>query len=145
MNKKDIELQIEAMKQENDGKLFIGLVHNIYGPLRGLNFIIKDLPASEAIAMMDEGQKSISSERELELLMKRLERGIPPSSMRDLVSLVWSKTMLATMPMILPFEMVEEAENPPIEVSTIKEGIKAIQEAANKGESDPFFFRKGII
>lgn len=149
MNKKEAELAIDEMKGQNGGKLFIGMVHQIYGPLRGLNFIIKDLPSNEAIAMMDEAQKPVSSERELELMMKRINSGIAPSTMRDLAGAIWSKTMLATIPMILPFEMVAEAENPPAEVSTLKDGIKAVYRALKLTEqlqkSDLYFFRKGII
>ena len=56
---------------------------------------------------------------------------------------------MAVQLMILPYEMVEQAENPPTEVNSLKEGrseiLKNLAFTAPLQTQDPFFFRVGII
>jgi hypothetical protein len=62
---------------------------------------------------------------------------------------IWTKTGMAVQLMILPYEMVEQAENAPTEVNSLEEGRKEILRnlsfTASLQEKDPFFFRVGIV
>jgi hypothetical protein len=56
---------------------------------------------------------------------------------------------MAVQLMILPYEMVEQAENSPTEVKSLEDGRKEILRnlsfTAPLQEKDPFFFRVGIV
>jgi hypothetical protein len=51
--------------------------------------------------------------------------------------------------MVLPNELIEQAENPPIEVKDIREGrneiLKVFRMTYPLQEKDPHFFRVGIV
>ena len=106
-----------------EGFVFIGMVHPaVYGPLRGLNFIIVNPDA-----------------KELDLYLK--------SGCEDISTHVWSKTMMAARPMLLPKDLISQAETKVVEVKTIKEGEAHIINilAQHPFEKDQFYFRRGII
>ena len=113
------ELESEIKK---DGVLWLGMVHQtVYGPLRGLNFILKNPNPKEVHShLTNGGMDAINFD-------------------------VWSKTMLAARLMVLPREMVSLAETPPIEVNSIKEGEEHIRKMLKKGDGDFWYFRVGIV
>ena len=39
--KSQVKDQLDEMITNSNGKVFMGMVHHMYGPLRGLNFILK--------------------------------------------------------------------------------------------------------
>ena len=149
MNRKDIELQMKALQEENGGKLFIGMIHELYGPLRGLNCIVEGADPKDVVNMIDDANKPISNEREFELAVKRMESGLPPRTPQELVFCVWTKTMLKTTIMVLPFEMVDETENPPAVVDSLAKALTEINKSLAQTEQlqkgDAWFFRRGII
>lgn len=121
MKDKKLFKELEGMIKK-DGTLLLGMVHpTVYGPLRGLNFILRNPNAKEVHShMTNGGMNSINFD-------------------------VWSKTMLAARLMLLPREMTSEAETPPIEVNSIKEGEEHIRKMLKKGDGDFWYFRKGIL
>jgi hypothetical protein len=120
--------EIAEMQRESSGKVFMGMVHQgLYGPLRGLNFILEGAKPESIIDLMDNPTKEVN----------------------DLVLKIWSKTGLSTSIMVLPFEMIDEAESKPAVVDSVSKGVEAIHKSIrdNKGKSDkdPFFYRLGVI
>ena len=111
----------EAIKKE--GHLFIAMVHPaLYGPLRGLNFILKNPKVKELDSYLSTGCEDISTH-------------------------VWAKTQMAVRPMVLPKEMMNELETPAIGFNTIKEGEDHIRKIVSEHpmEKDAFYFRLGIL
>lgn len=138
---------IKKMAEENDNKILMGMVHHMYGPLRGLNFIL-DTPNVEAVMdVMDSQEIEMSPEDQ----MKKAEymKTNNPENAVDLCFKIWGETGLAARLMVLPFEMADQAENYPNTVNTIEGGIKEINSAlkmtAHLQSKDPFFYRVGII
>ena len=109
------------------GKVFIGWVHQtVYGPLRNLNFILEGLSAEE--------------------IENFLVDGFRPTHLK-----IWEHTMLQTVPMVLPWEMVYTAEIKPKVFKSIKEAETHISQTLEKNlkriekDKDPlFFYRIGI-
>ena len=66
---------------------------------------------------------------------------------RNVISNIWKETLLSSMAMQLPMDLVKELETKPMIVNSIEEGEKIIMENINKGNltGDPFFFRSFII
>jgi len=148
MSRKDTIQQIEKMQAEANGKLFVGFVHQIYGPLRGLNFILTDANPEKVVDFIDDAQKP-NKMKVIEKKMKEAKKGLPPKDIRDIITQIWTESSLATLPMILPFEMVEEAEKKPLEVATIDEGILVVHNKLKENQiqsvKDFFFYRTGIF
>ena len=123
MNQEEKEMigQLEDVIKEN-GTVLIAMVHpHIYGPLRGLNFILKNPSPKVVNYYMMAGCESIST-------------------------FTWEKTMMAVRPMVLPHEMISDMETPPIEVNSIKEGEDHIRKILESSvAADPWYFRMGII
>jgi hypothetical protein len=146
--KKQAKEYFAQMLKDNGGKAFIGMSHPIYGPVRGLNFILENAKSKEVFGLIDEALELQTQEEQMKI-MKMLENGTPPSNIRELISKIWAETGMATAPQILPFELVEQAENTPETVPSISEGIKKISQTlrltAPLQKQDAFFFRVGII
>jgi hypothetical protein len=110
---------------KKDGKIFIGFVHEFYGPLRSLNFIVNE-PSPEYVSEYLDSQKkweSISTE-------------------------IWLKTKLAVRPMAFPLEMLSECETPPKTFNTFKMAEAHLKELIKKNpglDQDPYFYRLGKI
>jgi len=107
-------------REENE--ILISFVNHHFGPVRGLNFIIK-------------GEKKIEIKEYLE------------TQPQEVISEIWKSTLLSTRAMELPMKLVEELESKPKVVRTIEEGEQAIMENVHKGNmtGDPFFFRSFIL
>ena len=108
---------------KKEGKVLIAMVHPaLYGPLRGLNFILENPDAKSLDSYLASGCESISRH-------------------------TWEKTMMAVKPMILPNELISQMETPPIKVKTLKEGEAHIKKilAQHTMEKDAFYFRLGIL
>lgn len=107
-------------REENE--ILISFVNHHFGPVRGLNFIIK-------------GEKKIEIKEYLE------------NQPQGVISEIWKNTLLSTRAMELPLRFVEELENKPKVVRSIEEGEQAIMENVHKGNmtGDPFFFRSFIV
>jgi len=73
----------------------------------------------------------------------------PATNVVELCIKIWTETALSPRLMVLPFDMVEQAENPPNIVSNISEGVKDIgnnlKMTSTLQSRDAFFFRMGII
>jgi hypothetical protein len=142
------KVEIKKILAENDNKLCLGLVHYLYGPLRGLNFFIEN---PDIDSVLD----AIESQRDRELLDEAL-RILPsdisvaePKNVPELNYKVWSRIGLQTEFIILPNEILEQAENTPETYSNIEEAIKGVNRTLSLTvglqKEDPFFFRRGII
>jgi len=107
---------------QQDNQILISFVNHHFGPIRGLNFIIK-------------GQKEIEVKEYLERQPSRV------------ISNIWKETLLSSMAMELPMKLIEDLETPPQIVNSIEEGERIIMENVNRGNltGDPFFFRSFII
>lgn len=140
-------IHIEKMIAESGNKIFMGMIHQIYGPLRGLNYILTNPNVEEILDCLDEQAAGIELEDQMKLI-KKVEKEEPKNVVETGIK-VWTKTGMAVQLMILPYEMVEQAENPPTEVSSLKEGrseiLKNLAFTAPLQTKDPFFFRVGII
>ena len=117
-----IKEKAEQSLTQDENQILISFVNHHFGPVRGLNFIIK-------------GEKKIEIKEYLE------------NQPREVISEIWKSTLLSTRAMELPMKLVEELENKPKVVESIEEGEKAIMESVQKGNmtGDPFFFRSFII
>jgi hypothetical protein len=115
--------------------------------LRGLNYILTNPNVEEILDCLDEQAAGIELEDQMKLI-KKVEKEEPKNVVETGIK-VWTKTGMAVQLMILPYEMVEQAENPPTEVSSLKEGrseiLKNLAFTAPLQTKDPFFFRVGII
>ena len=139
---------INKMLAESGNKMFMGMIHQIYGPLRGLNYILTNPNVEEILDCLDEqAVESMAPEDQLKLAEK-VKKSEPENIIETGIK-VWTETGMAANLMILPYEMVEQAENPPKEVNSLKEGrseiLKNLSLTASLQSKDPFFFRVGII
>lgn len=146
--KSQVKVQLDEMITNNNGKVFIGMTHHMYGPIRGLNFILNDAQSEDIMNSIDE--QSVEMEPELQMkIADDIKAGKTPNNIVELVIKIWTDTGLSPRLMVLPNEFIEQAENPPVEVEDITSGCKEILNVlrmTNKfQEQDPHFFRVGII
>lgn len=139
--------EIKSMADANRGKIFMGMVHHMYGPLRGLNFILDNPNIEEVMSAMDSQAEGMELEDQIKLAEDVKTRA--PKNVVELCFKIWAETALSPRLMILPFDMVEQAENPPNIVSTIDDGIKDVASTLTMTSAlqakDAFFYRTGII
>ena len=111
----------QSLTQE-ENQILISFVNHHFGPVRGLNFIIK-------------GEKKGEIKEYLE------------NQPQEVISEIWKSTLLSTRAMELPMKLVEELESKPKVVESIEDGERAIMENVHKGNltGDPFFFRSFIL
>lgn len=138
---------IKKMIAESGNKIFMGMIHQVYGPLRGLNYILDNPNVDEILDCLDEQSVGVKLDDQMRLI-KKVEKQEPANIIETGIK-VWTKTGMAVQLMILPYELVEQAENYPSEVKSLKEGrseiIKNLSFTAPLQAKDPFFFRVGII
>jgi len=105
---------------QEEGTL-ISFVNHHFGPLRGLNFIVK-------------GKRD-----EIE---SYLENQPYPT-----IDEIWGDTLISSRAMAMPMKMIEELESPPPVVESIEEGESRILKNVARGNltGDPFFFRSFIL
>lgn len=120
LNQQEEELVTEPFIDES-GTL-ISFVNHHFGPLRGLNFIVKGKPKDEIRKFL-------------------LEQPY------DTIDEIWEQTLISSRAMALPMKLVDELESPPIEVESLEEGQEEIRKNVALGNltGDPFFFRSFII
>jgi hypothetical protein len=139
--------EIKKMADANGGKIFMGMVHEMYGPLRGLNFILANPNIEEVIGSIDSQAVGMELEDQRKLAEEVKTRA--PKNVIELCFKIWTETALSPRLMILPFEMADQAENYPNEVKDIDGGINEIVSVLKMTSSlqvkDAFFYRKGII
>lgn len=146
--KSQVKAQLDEMITNNNGKVFIGMTHHMYGPIRGLNFILNDAQSEDIMNSIDE--QSVEMEPELQMkIADEIKEGKTPNNIVELVIKIWTDTGLSPRLMVLPNEFIEQAENPPVEVKDITNGCKEILNVLRMThkfqEQDPYFFRVGII
>jgi hypothetical protein len=138
---------IEKMIAESDNKIFMGMIHHVYGPLRGLNYILTNPNVEEILDCLDEQAEGVELDDQMEIIEK-VKTSEPKTNIETAIK-IWTKTGMAVQLMILPYEMVDQAENSPAEVKSLEEGRKEILRnlsfTAPLQEKDPFFFRVGIV
>lgn len=112
--------ELESMIQK-DGKVLIYMVHeSIYGPIRGLHFVLKN-PNPKALN---------------DYLKKE----------NEITGKVWERTMLATKPMILPVSEIPNLETKPLEFNCLEDGEDFIIKKVNSKLYDDFwYYRVGTI
>jgi len=145
--REEAAVAIKKMIAESDNKIFMGMIHHVYGPLRGLNYILLNPNVEEILDCLDEQAVGVELNAQMELI-KKVEKSEPENIIETGIK-VWTKTGMAVQLMVLPYEMVEQAENAPTEVKSLAEGRKEILRnlsfTAPLQEKDPFFFRVGIV
>ena len=145
--RKEASIEINKMINENDGKLFMGMVHHVYGPLRGLNFILDKPNIEEVLDAMDSQEVEMTLEDQVKFTEEIKNRD--PKNALDLKLKIWTETGLSPMLMILPFELADQAENYPTVVNNIVGGINEVTNSlkftAPLQSKDAFFYRRGII
>jgi hypothetical protein len=106
----------------NEEGTLISFVNPYFGPLRGLNFIVKKNPK--------------------EIIQDYLER-----QPNETIDEIWQETLILSRAMVLPMKLVEELESPPSVVNSLAEGEEQIRRNVALGNltGDPFFFRSFII
>ena len=124
-NKAKIEL-IKMIK-ENEGWIYIGLVHHFYGPLRSLNFLIK--------------AENAGIEETLDFIEELSERENPKSFSRSFIEKFHSMTGLVVNVAIFPLEMKKSAQVPPSEIKNLKELLTKSLSIADNHKDDMFYFR----
>jgi hypothetical protein len=125
----------------------MGMIHQVYGPLRGLNYILVNPNVDEILDCLDEQSVGVELDDQMKLIEK-VKTNEPKNNIETAIK-IWTKTGMAVQLMILPYEMVEQAENSPTEVKSLEDGRKEILRnlsfTAPLQEKDPFFFRVGIV
>jgi len=138
---------IKKMIAESGNKIFMGMTHHMYGPLRGLNYILVNPNIEEILDCLDEQAGGVELDDQMKIIEK-VKTTEPKTNIETAIK-IWTKTGMAVQLMILPYEMVEQAENAPTEVNSLEEGRKEILRnlsfTASLQEKDPFFFRVGIV
>ena len=146
--KEEVKAQLDDMIISNNGKVFMGMIHHMYGPLRGLNFILNNAQAEDIMNSIDEQAVEMDPEVQMKIATE-IKEGKVPNSLIELVFKIWTDTGLSPRLMVLPEDLIEQAENPPIEVEDIAGGCKEILSVLRMThqlqEQDPHFFRVGII
>jgi hypothetical protein len=106
---------------EEDGTL-ISFVNHHFGPLRGLNFIVKG--------------------NSIEKIKAYLE-----NQPNETIDEIWGETLISSRAMALPMKLTEDLESPPSVVDSMEEGEEQIRKNVVRGNltGDPFFFRSFII
>jgi len=106
---------------EEEGTL-ISFVNHHFGPLRGLNFIVKG--------------------NTKEVIEDYLEK-----QPNETIDEIWGETLISSRAMALPMKLVEDLESPPSVVDSMEEGEEQIRKNVVRGNltGDPFFFRSFII
>lgn len=100
----------------------ISFVNHHFGPLRGLNFIVKGKTKEEI-------------------------RNFLIHQPNETIDEIWDQTLISSRAMALPMKLVDELESPPIVVDSLEEGQEEIRKNVVLGNltGDPFFFRSFII
>lgn len=100
----------------------ISFVNHHFGPLRGLNFIVKG-NSKESIREYLENQPF------------------------ETIDQIWDETLISSRAMALPMKFTEELESPPSIVNSMEEGEEQIRKNVVRGNltGDPFFFRSFIL
>jgi hypothetical protein len=140
--------QLNEMIDQTKGKVFMGMVHHMYGPLRGLNFILDNAQAEDIMNSIDEQAIEMDPEFQIKLA-EEIKEGKTPTNLIELVIKIWTDTGLSPRLMVLPLDLIEQAENPPVEVKDIaggqKEILTVLRMTHQLQEKDPHFFRVGIV
>lgn len=143
-----IKAQIDSMIKDNHGKVFIGMTHHLYGPLRGLNFILTECKSEEIMNLIDEQSVNMDADYQMKKVQE-IKEGKEPKKLIDLIIKIWCDTGLSTKLMVLPYDLIGQAENPPSEVKDLnagqKEIINVLRVIYQVQKVDPYFFRMGII
>lgn len=146
--REQVVIEIAKILDTNNGKLFMGMVHQIYGPLRGLNFLIENPDIESVLSLLDIQSKGMEMDDQIRLL-DEIKKGKKVKDIHDLTVKIWSETALASNLMILPVELIDQAENYPNTVNSLDEGISEIAKSLSftsiLQKQDPYFFRTGII
>ena len=141
--------EIQRILENNEGKLFLGLVHYLYGPLRGLNALIENPDIESVLDAIESQSNSILVEGTLSGISPHAMSESTPKNIVELNYKVWSRIGLPTQLVILSDEIVKDCENPPSTYNSIEEVIKGLDQTlistSGLQKDDPFFFRKGII
>ena len=139
--------EIKKMADANGGKIFMGTVHHMYGPLRGLNFILDNPDVEDVMTAMDSQEAPMEISDQMKLIEEVKKRA--PKNVVELCIKIWTETALSPRLMILPNEMADQAENYPNTVSSIAKGIDEVAQVLKMTSSlqakDAFFYRVGII
>lgn len=146
--KSQVIAELNEMINKTNGKVFMGMVHHTYGPLRGLNFILDNAQAEDIMNSIDE--QAIGMDPEVQIKVAgEIKEGKSPINLIECVIKIWTDTGLSSRLMVLPEDLIEKAENPPVEVKDIAAGQKEILNVLRMThqlqEKDPHFFRVGII
>jgi hypothetical protein len=106
----------------NEEGTLISFVNHHFGPLRGLNFVVKGNPK--------------------ELIQEYLNR-----QPNETIDEIWEETLISSRAMALPMRLIEDLESPPHVVDSLEEGEEQIRKNVVRGNltGDPFFFRSFII
>jgi hypothetical protein len=146
--KEQVLAQLNEMIGQSNGKVFMGMIHHMYGPLRGLNFILNNAKAEDIMNSIDEQGIEMDPVDQM-VLAEDIKEGKTPSNLIECVIKIWADTGLSPRLMVLPPELIEQAENPPAEVEDIaggqKEILSVLRMTHKLQEQDPHFFRVGII
>ena len=148
-SRKEAAEEIKSMVSDNNGKLCLGLVHYLYGPLRGLNVLIENPDVEAILDALDSQQDSLLVEGTLTGISPKEMSKSTPKNIVELNYKVWTKVGLQTQFMILPNEIEDQAENTPTTYKSVEEAIKGLNQTleltSGLQKEDPFFFRRGII
>jgi hypothetical protein len=112
------------------------------------NFILNNAQAEDIMNSIDEQAIEMDPEFQIKLA-EEIKEGKTPSNLIELVIKIWTDTGLSPRLMVLPLDLIEQAENPPVEVEDIaggqKEILTVLRMTHQLQEKDPHFFRVGII
>ena len=115
----------ESIHLQNEGdppRRLISFTNHHFGPVRGLCFVV-------------EGDEC----KDVDAYLKQQPLG--------LISRIWEATLLSTLALEFPLDLLEELEQEPPVVRSIEEGEKRVLERVHQGlnSGDPFFFRSFIL
>ena len=83
-------VEINKMADANGGKIFMGMVHNMYGPLRGLNFILDNPNVELVMDALDSQNQGMEIEDQMKLAEDVKTRS--PKNVIELCFQIWTET-----------------------------------------------------
>lgn len=151
--RKKAESELLEMASKSGNKVVIGMCHYLYGPLRGLNFMLENVDkkkVNEILDFIDLSRKEIPEKKAFKMIDDSKSGKLKVTNIHELIVQIWCETGMSPSPSVIGSEIDLNAfENPPEVAKDLNDGIriilKSLKMTAPLQKKDPFFFRVGIL
>jgi hypothetical protein len=134
-SKKEIQAKSEARDQlnqlinDNDGWIYLAMVHHFYGPMKGSVKLIRagDVGTNEVLDFIDETNDPISASPEVQSFLYQ----------------IFTDLQLMPTCQILPKEHLPDSDQEYDQVNSIDQYMNEVLDVISKNKGDPYYHRKG--